>query len=150
MEATILMAVSKWAVKNFDVAESLTKVSAEILQKCLWNPLKQSVMKFFSSEKETQDFIEQISNRKSINEQKPARDIEDVYEEMKGHAPDKELFEKIARFFADNQELIKNANRENHENDYNKISISGISQAENVVTANNIGTLTIYPKDRKE
>lgn len=116
MGESILIAISKWVVKNFKVSESLKETGTEILQTCLWAPLKEKIVKFFSTEKEAQKFIEKISETGVKNEQKPQRDVEDVYEDVKEQEgiPDKELFNTIAGFFRDNQELIKQINATNN------------------------------------
>ena len=68
MKPTILIAISKWAVANLNVEESLKNVGVEVLQKCIWDPLKTRIIKFFSSEEEAQEFIEDISTEIAPNE----------------------------------------------------------------------------------
>lgn len=138
MNETILMAISKWVVKSFPVSESLAEVGKEILQKHIWIPLRQKIANFFSSDEEAEDFVEKISCRSAVNKQKPERDIEDVYEEMKGYVPDRELFKTITDFFVENQNLLKETNQMNNGGWNNNIIIH---QAEKVVTAGSIGTL---------
>lgn len=135
---TILMAISKWAMKNFSVSESLTRVGKEILQKHIWIPLRQKIAGFFSSDKEAEDFVEKISSRSVVNQQKPERDVEDVYEEMKGCMPDKELFKTVAEFFADHQELLKEINKINNGDWNNHFHIQHV---EKFVNAGSIETL---------
>ncbi len=143
-ENTILITLSAWAVKNLGIKESLSEVGTEILKKCIWTPLKEKIVKFFSSDKETQDFLERISNQKCVNEQKPERDIEDIYEEMKNQTPDIELFEAITNFFKDNQNLVAEANRMKGEWKGNSINVNKI---ENFINANEVSTINIYPKN---
>ena len=81
MNPSILIAISQWAVKNFQLGESLKEVGTEVLQKCLWNPLKNKIIKYFNSDREANEFIEQISITEASNIKKPERDVEDLYEE---------------------------------------------------------------------
>lgn len=110
MVHTILMAVSKWTVDNLGVMESLKNVGMEVLNKTLWTPLKEKIINFFDTDKEAETFIKKISESKAINVQKPYRDIEDVYENIKGILPPKELFDATATFFLENPDIIKEAN----------------------------------------
>ena len=79
-----------------------------------------------------------------MNEHKPERDIEDVYEEMKGQVPDKELFEALVDFFRDNQKVIEDANRMSANRKTGSISIGRV---ENFFQTETISTINIYPKD---
>ena len=144
IEKTILVTLSDWAVRNLGINESLSEVGTEILKKCVWTPLKEKVVKFFSSDKEAQDFVERISTQNCVNEHKPERDIEDVYEEMKSQLPDKELFESITNFFEENQKLIEEANRMNVAKEADLLSIGKV---DNYFCVDTISTINIYPKN---
>ena len=110
MEETILIAISKWAVKNLNIVGALKNVGTEVLEKIVWTPLKDKIISFFESDKETEEFVKEISTKVSNNNSKPYRDVEDVYENMKGELPDKQLFNTIVQFFADNQDLLQKGN----------------------------------------
>ncbi len=110
MEETILIAISKWAVKNLNIVGALKNVGTEVLEKIVWTPLKDKIINFFESDKETEEFVKEISTKVSNNNSKPYRDVEDVYENMKGELPDKQLFNTIVQFFADNQDLLQKGN----------------------------------------
>jgi len=116
MKTSILIAISQWAVKTFNVGESLKEVGTEVLQRCLWNPLKNKISKFFASEQETQEFVERLSTSEALNEKKPQRDVEDLYEELKGEIPTDDLFNTIVTFFVENQSLINQMNLVNKNN----------------------------------
>lgn len=139
-EKTILITLSAWAVKNLGIKEALSEVGTEIIKKCLWTPLKEKIVKFFASDKEAQDFVEKISTQNCVNEHKPERDVEDVYEEMVNQLPDKELFETIANFFRDNQKLIEEANRMERERKKDPT----IGSVENYFRAETINTVNIH------
>lgn len=141
MEETILIAISKWVVKNFKIAESLKNVGTEILEKTLWTPLKNRIVNFFDNEEETEEFVKKISVKEISCAAKPYRDIEDIFEEMKGKIPDMQLFETIVQFFIENQELIKNMNLSESADSQSKIVLN--QQADKifnakVMTINNI------------
>lgn len=141
MEETILIAISKWVVKNFKIAESLKNVGTEILEKILWTPLKNRIVNFFDNEEETEEFVKKISVKEINCAAKPYRDIEDIFEEMKGTIPDMQLFETIVQFFVENQELIKNINLSGSADGQSKIVLN--QQADKifnakVMTINNI------------
>lgn len=141
MEETILIAISKWVVKNFKIAESLKNVGTEILEKTLWTPLKNRIVNFFDNEEETEEFVKKISVKEISCAAKPYRDIEDIFEEMKGKIPDMQLFETIVQFFVENQELIKNMNLSESADSQSKIVLN--QQADKifnakVMTINNI------------
>ena len=110
MEETILIAISKWAVKNLNIVGALKNVGTEVLEKIVWTPLKDKIINFFESDKETEEFVKEISTKVSNNNSKPYRDVEDVYENMKGELPDKQLFNTIVQFFADSQDLLQKGN----------------------------------------
>ena len=110
MEETILIAISKWAVKNLNIVGALKNVGTQVLEKIVWTPLKNKIINFFESDKETEEFVKEISTKVSNNNSKPYRDVEDVYENMKGELPDKQLFNTIVQFFADNQDLLQKGN----------------------------------------
>ena len=82
MKPSILIAISRWVAKTFNVGESLKEVGTEVLQKCVWTPLKNKIINFFASEQEAQEFVEQLSATEATNEKKPERDVEDLYEEI--------------------------------------------------------------------
>ena len=109
----------------------------------MWIPLKEKIVKFFSSDKEAQEFVEKISTQNCINEHKPERDVEDVYEEMKSRLLDKELFEIITNFFKENQKLIEEANRMNAAREADLLSIGKV---DNYFRADTISTVNIYPR----
>ena len=52
MEETILIAISKWAVKNLNIVGALKNVGTEVLEKIVWTPLKDKIINFFESDKE--------------------------------------------------------------------------------------------------
>lgn len=110
MNETVLIAVSKWAVKNLKVSESLKSIGTELLEKVLWVPLKSKILKYFDTEKQADEFLEEISEQEAKAIEKPYRDVEDIYENIKGEIPDMELFNTISRFFEENQDLIKEIN----------------------------------------
>ena len=110
MEMSILVAVSQWLVKNLKIDEALKNTSTEILEKCLWSPLKKKIINYFSSENEAQMFVERISTTKAVNVNKPVRDIEDIYQEQNGIGSYEELFNAIVEFFQENQHCIKQIN----------------------------------------
>lgn len=110
MKETILIAVSKWAVNNLNVVESLKNVGTDILEKVLWTPLKKKIINFFDNGVEAEAFIKEISEKPVQAERKPYRDVEDVFEEMKGAIVSRELFDTIAQFFVENQALLKTIN----------------------------------------
>ena len=112
MTGTVLMAVSKWAVKNFNIGESLKNVGTDVLDKILWTPLKNKIIGFFDKEEEAVRFIQEVSERKAINESKPVRDIEDIYEEIRGVTPTRELFDSMVKFFNENADIIAQVNSE--------------------------------------
>lgn len=122
MKSTILIAISEWAVKNLNIKESLKNVSISVLQKCLWEPLQNRLIKFFSSEEKAQKFVECISTEEAINERKPQRDIEDTYEELEDKVYSKELFDEIVAFFSENQSLIHQINQDNAECTENNVT----------------------------
>lgn len=146
MKPSILIAISQWVMKNFRVGESLKEVGTEILQKCLWIPLKNKIINFFSSEKETDEFIEQLITTEAKNVQKPERDVEDLYETIKGETPSKSLFDSIAAFLCENQELIKQMNlASNSSSD----TITYFQKAENIYNNKGVQNITIIPKKNK-
>ena len=147
MNPSILIAISQWAGKNFQLGESLKEVGTEVLQKCLWNPLKNKIIKYFNSDREANEFIEQISITEASNIKKPERDVEDLYEELKGEIPTIDLFNAIVAFFNENQELIKRTNLNN--GIVNNDNIAYYQTAENIYNNKGIQNITIYPKEGK-
>lgn len=146
MKSSILVAISRWVVKNFNVGESLKEVGTEVLQKCVWTPLKKRIINFFASEQEAQEFVEQLSTIDATNEKKPERDVEDLYEELKGEVPSKELFNTIAAFFCENQELIQHMNMESNSGGDN---ITYYQTAENIYNNKGVQNITIHPRENK-
>lgn len=147
MKPSILVAISRWAVKTFNVGESLKEVGTEVLQKCVWTPLKNRIVNFFASEQEAQEFVERLSTTEATNEKKPERDVEDLYEELKGEIPTRDLFNTIVTFFSENQELIKQMNLEN--NNGSGDSITYYQTAENIYNNKGVQNITIHPKENK-
>ena len=147
MKPSILIAISRWAVKTFNVGESLKEVGTEVLQKCVWTPLKNRIVNFFASEQEAQEFVEQLSATEATNEKKPERDVEDLYEELKGEIPTKDLFNTIVTFFSENQELIKQMNLES--NNGGGDNITYYQTAENIYNNKGVQNITIHPKENK-
>lgn len=133
MEETILIAISKWAVKNLNIVGALKNVGTEVLEKIVWTPLKDKIINFFESDKETEEFVKEISTKVSNNNSKPYRDVEDVYENMKGELPDKQLFNTIVQFFADNQDLLQKGNLLIDEEKQGKIIVN--QNADNIFNA---------------
>lgn len=147
MKPCILIAISRWAVKTFDVGESLKEVGTEVMQKCVWTPLKNRIIKFFASEEEAQEFVEQLSTTEATNEKKPERDVEDLYEEIKGEIPTKDLFNTIATFFNENQELIKQMNSESNNGGCDNITY--YQTAENIYNNKGVQNITIHSRENE-
>lgn len=124
MKNTILMAISTWLVKDLKIGESIKNVGTEVLEKCLWTPLQNRIIGFFTSEGNAEQFVQQISNEESRNQHKPYRDIEDLYEEIEGKQPDDKLFQEITQFLCDNPELIKRINANTDRDEGSKIVIN--------------------------
>lgn len=143
MNTTILMAISEWAVKNLKIKESIKNVGTSVLQKCLWNPLENKIINYFSAEENAKQFVKQISTSDAVNAKKPERDVEDIYEELEGKEPSRELFNEIVGFLNENQSLIKQINQNNSRNAETNIYI-GSQNAEKIINNNNQGGMTIY------
>lgn len=146
MKETILIAISKWAVKNLNVSESLKNVGVEVLDKILWKPLKNKILGFFDSPKEMDVFVKEISEVEAVNITKPDRDVEDIYEDIKGVPPCKELFNTIAKFFSENQDLLKQINATSN------IESSGTTifnqKAKNIYNAQGTQIITVNKNDK--
>lgn len=84
MNTTILMAISEWAVKNLKIKESIKNVGTSVLQKCLWTPLENKIIDYFSSKENALQFVERVSTLDAVNIKKPERDVEDIYEDLEG------------------------------------------------------------------
>lgn len=143
MNTTILMAISEWAVKNLKIKESIKNVGTSVLQKCLWNPLETRIINYFSAKENAQQFVKQISTSDAVNAKKPERDVEDIYEELEGKEPSKELFNEIIGFLNENQSLIQQINQNNSRSAETNIYI-GSQNAEKIINNNNQGGMTIY------
>ena len=143
MNTTILMAISEWAVKNLKIKESIKNVGTSVLQKCLWNPLENRIINYFSAKENAQQFVKQISTSDAVNAKKPERDVEDIYEELEGKEPSKELFNEIIGFLNENQSLIQQINQNNSRSAETNIYI-GSQNAEKIINNNNQGGMTIY------
>lgn len=124
MKNTILMAISTWLVKDLKIGESIKNVGTEVLEKCLWTPLQNRIIGFFTSEGNAEQFVQKISNEKARNQHKPYRDIEDLYEEIEGKQPDDKLFQEITQFLCDNSKLIKQINANTDQAEGSKIVIN--------------------------
>lgn len=147
MKPSILIAISQWIVKNFNVEESLKEVGTEVLQKCLWSPLRNRIIKFFPSEEEAQEFVEQLSVTEATNEKKPERDVEDLYEELEGEMSANDLFNTIVIFLRENQELIKQMNSASSSNGYN---IMYNQKAQNIYNNTGVQNITVHNEKWKQ
>lgn len=143
MNATILMAISEWAVKNLKIKESIKNVGTSVLQKCLWTPLENKIVNYFSSKENALQFVERVSTSDVVNVKKPERDVEDIYEELEGKEPSKELFNEIVGFLNENQSLIQQINQNDNRNTGTNMYI-GSQNAEKIINNNNQGGVTIY------
>lgn len=143
MNTTILMAISEWAVKNLKIKESIKNVGTSVLQKCLWTPLENKIIDYFSSKENALQFVERVSTLDAVNIKKPERDVEDIYEDLEGKEKPKELFNEIVEFLNENQSLIQQINQNDNRNTGIGIYI-GSQKAEKIINNNNQGGMTIY------
>lgn len=137
------MAISEWAVKNLKIKESIKNVGTSVLQKCLWTPLENKIIDYFSSKENALQFVERVSTLDAVNIKKPERDVEDIYEDLEGKEKPKELFNEIVEFLNENQSLIQQINQNDNRNTGTGIYI-GSQKAEKIINNNNQGGMTIY------
>ena len=135
--------VSEWAVKNLKIKESIKNVGTSVLQKCLWTPLENKIIDYFSSKENALQFVERVSTLDAVNIKKPERDVEDIYEDLEGKEKPKELFNEIVEFLNENQSLIQQINQNDNRNTGTGIYI-GSQKAEKIINNNNQGGMTIY------
>ncbi len=147
MKTNILITISQWVAKNFGLKESLKKISTEVLKEYLCDPLKKKIMTFFTSDEEAQKFVEQLFTTEATNEKKPKRDVEDLYEELKGEIPTDDLFNIMVAFFKDNQDLIKDINTISNNSSGNNIYHQ---TAEQIINSDKVESITFYSKYSKE
>lgn len=90
-------------------ANIISNVAYDELKKRLdFSSLKNKINRFFTKEKDSDLFIEEICTKKAINLHKPDRDIEDCYETLTGNVYDKTLFKEIKNWIIDNKTAISN------------------------------------------
>ena len=87
--------------------------------------------------------MERVSTSDVVNVKKPERDVEDIYEELEGKEPSKELFNEIVGFLNENQSLIQQINQNDNRNTGTNMYI-GSQNAEKIINNNNQGGVTIY------
>ena len=104
-------------------------------------------MTFFTSDEEAQKFVEQLFTTEATNEKKPKRDVEDLYEELKGEIPTDDLFNIMVAFFKDNQDLIKDINTISNNSSGNNIYHQ---TAEQIINSDKVESITFYSKYSKE
>lgn len=109
MKETILMSVCKWVFKQFNFEENIEEISNDVLKSCLWSPLKNKLIQFFSSKKESEAFIDKIAQQPATNNAEPYRDIEDIYEEITGNNTAQELWLQMIECLKENSEQLKKA-----------------------------------------
>lgn len=68
--------------------------------------LKTRIRKFFKTESEAQNYVEELCNKAAINLKKPHRDVEDAFEAVSKHQYDQALFEETISWIKDNYEQL--------------------------------------------
>lgn len=108
---TILMAISKWAVDNLGVKESLKDIGTEVLERFVFNPLKQKIAVIFRGDNLKADsFLEEISKRQVSDTENLRDEFDNICNGMHMSEYSNDLFNSIASFFENNQEMLRRIN----------------------------------------
>lgn len=105
----ILVATCAFLLENKAAIASsiIASASYETIKKALnFSGLKKRIAKFFISDEQIEEYLKEICEKESKNPHKPARDIEDSYEDITGKDYNAEIFEEIKSWIKENEESI--------------------------------------------
>lgn len=105
----ILLATCAFLLENKAAIASsiIASASYETIKKALnFSGLKKRIAKFFICDEQIEEYLKEICEKESKNPHKPARDIEDLYEDITGDKYNSELFEEIKSWIKENEETI--------------------------------------------
>lgn len=108
MNMTILVSICKWVDKNLKIGEHVTELSNNVLKSYLWTPLKKRLSNFFSTEEETKEFIEKITDEAVEGTEAPYLDVEKVYTEITGKDYPEDFWSEIIKCFTDKMVQLNN------------------------------------------
>lgn len=105
----ILLATCAFLLENKAAIASsiIASASYETIKKALnFTGLKRRITRFFISDEQIDEYLQEICEKESKNPHKPARDIEDSYENVTGKKYNSELFEEIKTWIKENEGII--------------------------------------------
>ena len=105
----ILLATCAFLLENKAAIASsiIASASYETIKKALnFTGLKRRITKFFISEEQIEEYLQEICEKESKNPHKPERDIKDSYEDITGEKFRPELFDEIKLWIKENEEAI--------------------------------------------
>lgn len=119
-ETTVLQQFSSWVSENWAVSAIAGGVLWDTIKDHLLIPFKSAFSKYFSCDNEAEIYFEKICNTESINKRKPARDIEDVYEDVTQDELPSEFIDDLRKFLINNNDKIDLINKET--GDFNSLN----------------------------
>lgn len=111
-EVTILQQFSTWVSENWAVSAIAGGIMWDTIKGYLLIPFKNKFSKYFSCNKEAEEYFEKICKTESINKKKPSRDIEDVYEDVTQNALPDGFIDELRDFLITNNDKVELINQE--------------------------------------
>jgi hypothetical protein len=117
---TVIAAVCGFLLENHAAIASsvIASASYDAIKKIFnFSALKKKLSKFFTDEKQIEEYLRKICEESSTNPHKPTRDIEDIYEETTNSQYNSEIFEDIKEWLLENKDLINSSINMNFKNE---------------------------------
>lgn len=111
-EVTIVQQFSTWVSENWGASAIAGGIVWGVIKEYLLVPFKDKFGKYFNGNKEVEEYFERICISQSINKKKPARDIEDVYEDITENKLPNGFIDELREFFITNKDKVEMINQQ--------------------------------------
>lgn len=111
-ELTILQQFSTWVSENWAASAIAGGIVWDVIKGHLLIPFKNKFGKYFNGDKEAEEYFEKICKSQSINKKKPARDIEDAYEDVTENTLPDGFIEELRDFLIANKDKVEMINQQ--------------------------------------
>jgi hypothetical protein len=134
--STVIAAVCGFLLENqVSITSSLIASASYDTIKTVFNfsSLKHKLSRFFTKEKQIEEYLQAICEEKSNNPHKPERDIEDTYEKITKEQYNPDLYEDIKEWVLENRDVITETINMNFKNESGfNIGIQNAQQIYNI------------------
>lgn len=110
IDGTVLQNFTEWVASNWVASAIAGGITWDVIKENMLEPFKEKFIKFFKNEQQTEKYLKNLCSSNAVNQSKPYRDAEDVYEELTKNKIPEEFLIELRQFVIDNKEIIDKMN----------------------------------------